>query len=110
MTLVGKILGQASPSASTDTPLYSVPIGKQATARVSVCNTNASSAVVRVFLMLAADAASPTQVKQRVMSKTVNAGETFVTDTYALSSGDKIAVWADSTNVAFNANGFEETL
>ena len=110
MALSGKILGQVSPSASTDTALYVVPASKQATASVWVCNTNASQVNVRVHLMTAAEAGGATAVKQRIIAKALQAGETLTSPVVALETGEKISVWVDTTNVGFNANGFEESV
>jgi hypothetical protein len=108
MAISAKILGQDTPAASTETVLYTVPAGKQVSLSVWICNTNASAAAVRVHLL--PSGTSTPLTKHRIISKSIDASDTLTTAVITLGAGDKVSVWSDAANVAFNVNGFEESV
>lgn len=107
-----KILGQSTPAATTNTVLYTVPASRQTVvSTLAVCNRAATAATFRVIVQLAADVASILN-KQYLAYDTVVAKNdtTFITVGLTLAAGDRIQVYASTTDISFSAYGSEATL
>ena len=106
MTDVWGALGQALPTATTLTDIYTVPAAKHATVEVVSCNTGIA-ATIRVSHAIggAADAAKQYMLYDFPLA----AADTKVTARFTMSAGDKLRAYASTATVAFNVNGIEET-
>lgn len=102
-----KVLGQASPAATTETNIYSVPSATSATcSSITVCNRGATSGTFR--LSIAPAAAATTNSQYIYYDQTVDANSTFVvTIGVTLATTDVIRAYASSANFSFNVFGVE---
>lgn len=104
-----KVLAQAAPAATTLTDFYTVP-GATATvfSTVTVCNQNAASIKFRISVAVAgaADAAKQYLYYDSVL---VANGSVTLTLGITLAATDVMRIYADTTNVSFNAFGVEVT-
>ena len=104
-----KILGQAAPSATTETDLYTVPSSTSTVASsLIICNRGASDASVRVSISQGGGA---TVNKDYIYySLIIPANDTFIaTIGISLATTDKVRVYASTANVSFNLFGKENT-
>jgi hypothetical protein len=102
-----KVLGQASPAATTLTDLYTVPVEAQSTiSSITVCNTDSSPVTIRVSVAVA-NAADST--KQYIYyDYVIGAKDTLlVVIGMTLNEKDKVRVYSSAANVAFNIFGVE---
>jgi len=109
MALSYKILGQSSPTAATNTDLYTVPTATSAiVSTLAVCNQNSSAVSYRVAARKSG-AAIATQ-HYVVYNTTIPANDT-VTLTFgmALAATDIITIYANSASVSFTLFGTEVT-
>lgn len=102
-----KVLGQSSPSATTNTDLYTVGAGKSAVvSTITVANRAASAATFRIAIRPAGAAIA----SQHYISydSTVAANDTTaLTIGVTLATTDVITVYASTANVSFSAFGSE---
>jgi len=103
-----KILGQASPSATTATTLYTVPSSTQAVvSSITVCNRDSGAATYRLAIKAAADGSVGTQ-SYIVYDATIPANTTTAyTLGVTLGAGDLVSVYASTGTVTFHAYGSE---
>lgn len=104
-----KILGQAAPSATTETDLYVVPaLTSSVISTFTVCNRGASTASFRVSISAAGAA---TANKDYIYYDLVlAANDTFAaTLGITLATTDKIRVYSSTANLSFNVFGTERT-
>jgi hypothetical protein len=102
-----KILGQAAPSATTETELYAVPASTQTIiSTIVIANRAATSATYRISIS-AAGAATATK-DYLIYDATLAANSTSAL-TLGLTAGatDKIRVYASTANLSFSAFGSE---
>ena len=107
-----KVLGQVSPSATTNTVLYTVPSSRQTViSTLAVCNRASTAATFRLIVQAAADI-STVGNKQYLAYDTVVAKNdtTFITVGLTLAAGDRVQVYASTTDISFSAYGSEATL
>lgn len=108
MATAYKILGQASPNATTETDIYTVSTTSAVVSSITICNTNAELTTFRISISAGGGA---TTTKDYLYYDLVLAGN----DTFAatlgitLSTGDKIRVYALNSGVAFGIYGQENT-
>lgn len=102
-----KVLGQANPSATTATTLYTVPTGKEAVvSTISVANLTATAATFRIAFRVAGAALENKQYFGYDI--TLGASDsTVVTVGVTLAASDVITVYASTASVAFQAFGDE---
>lgn len=98
-------LGQSSPSASTNTTLYTVPSNKIATFNVSICNTNSTSVIVRLAI---ATTSSPSISEWIEYDSVIPANGVLERGGIMASANKLIVGYANATNVSFNVYGYEE--
>lgn len=108
-TSTKKMLGQAAPSATTETTLYTVPAGKTARAGLLMaCNRGAASATFRVSISVGGGA---TANKDYIYyDLTIAAYDSFLLDSLLglnLSATDVVRVYASTGDLSFNLNGEE---
>jgi hypothetical protein len=102
-----KVLGQAAPSATTNTTLETVPSSTQAVvSTIAVCNRAATSATYRIAVR--PGGATLANEHYIAYDATVAANDsTFITIGVTLSATDVITVYASSANLSFSAFGSE---
>ena len=107
MATTYKVLGQAAPSATTATTLYTVPSSTQAVvSTIAVCNRAASSGTFRIAIR--PDGATLANEHYIAYDSTVAANDsTFITIGVTLGDTDVITVYASSANQSFSAFGSE---
>jgi glucose-6-phosphate dehydrogenase assembly protein OpcA len=105
-----KILGQAAPSATTVTTLYTVPSAKESVvSSISVANLASAAANFRIIIQPSADV-SATILDKQYFGKDITVGAsdtTIITVGITLATGDVIKVYASTATVAFQAFGSE---
>jgi hypothetical protein len=107
MPTVYKTLGQVSPSATTETDLYTVPAATSSVASsVIVCNR---SAVLSTFRISIAVGGGATANKDYIYyDLPIGANDTFIaTIGVTLAATDKVKVYASNTNLSFSLYGSE---
>lgn len=102
------ILGQAAPSATTNTDLYTVPTSTQAiVSTLNICNRGAATS-----FRVAARKSGATLANQHYVEYDVAiaANDSInLTRGMALGAGDIITVYAGTANLSFTAFGTEIT-
>lgn len=107
MATAYKVLGQSSPSATTETVLYTVPAATSAIASsVIVCNR---SAVLSTFRISIAVGGTTTANKDYIYyDLPIGANDTFIaTVGVTLAATDEVRVYASNTNLSFSLYGSE---
>lgn len=102
-----KILGQVSPSGTTETALYTVPSAKSTVcSSLSVCNRGSVQTTFRIsFSQGGAATSSKDYIYYDV---TLAANDTFIaTIGVTLATTDVIRVYAGNANLSFQAYGTE---
>lgn len=110
MATTYKILGQASPSAATETDLYTVPSATQAVvSSIIVCNR--SSSATATFRISASFTGTATANKDYIYYDLIlGQNDTFIaTIGLTLGTTDKIRVYASTANLSFTAVGSQIT-
>ena len=107
MATTYKVLGQAAPSATTATTLYTVPSSTQAVvSTIAVCNRAATAGTFRIAIRPNGDALATTHYI--AYDSTVAANDsTFITIGVTLGDTDVITVYASSADQTFSAFGSE---
>jgi len=107
MPTVYKTLGQVSPSATTETDLYTVPsVTSSVASSVIVCNR---SSVLSTFRISIAVGGGATANKDYIYyDLPIGANDTFIaTIGVTLAATDKVRVYASNTNLSFSLYGSE---
>ena len=107
MATVYKTLGQSSPSATTETTLYTVPAATSAIASsIVVCNR---SSVLSTFRVSVAVGGGATANKDYIYyDLPIGANDTFIaTVGLTLAATDVVRVYASNTNLSFSLYGSE---
>jgi hypothetical protein len=107
MANVYKILGQSSPSATTETTLYTVPSAKSAVASsISICNRGSGQTTFRVSI---SQGGSATANKDYLYYDVLLAGnDTFIaTIGITLATTDVVRVYSGNTSLSFQLFGTE---
>lgn len=101
------ILGQASPAAATDTPLYTVPAARRAVvSTIVIANTAATATAFRVHAQIAGAAAAAGNALFYDVPLNANTTVT-VTIGAALATTDELGVYATDAGVTFTCFGEE---
>ena len=93
------ILGQASPTANTDT----APARNEAHIRVLVANRDSSPATIRIWISV--EGASTDSSQYIAYDETIAANEALTTIEVWISPRDIVRVRASSSNVSFTCTG-----
>lgn len=102
-----KVLGQANPSATTATTLYTVPSAKSAVvSTLVVANLSSSAATYRIAIRPAGAALASTHYIAYDVALSAN-DSTALTLGITLATTDVITVYASSANINFTAFGDE---
>jgi hypothetical protein len=107
MAITYKVLGQSAPSATTNTDVYTVGSGKQATvSTITIANRAATSATYRIAIRVAGSALS--NEEYIAYDAAVPANDTIaLTLGVTLGAADVVTVYASSANLSFNLFGAE---
>lgn len=107
MAIVYKILGQANPSANTDTSLYTVPASTSTVcSTLVICNQAATGATFRIAIRQNGAALTASQYVS--YDSPINANDSItLTIGMSLGVGDIVSVRANSATVSFNLFGSE---
>lgn len=107
MTVSYKVLGQSSPSATTNTNLYTVGSGKQAiVSTLSIANRNTSAGSYR--LAVRPDGATLSSEHYLAYDVAIAGNDTtLITTALALDAGDILTVYGSSASMSFGAYGSE---
>lgn len=107
MATTYKVLGQAAPSATTDTTLYTVPSATEAViSTIFVCNRGTDAATFRIAVRPnAATLANQHYIAFDVLI--LGSTSTAITVGVTMDAADVLTVRASSANLSFNAFGSE---
>jgi hypothetical protein len=107
MATVYKVLGQSSPTATTETALYTVPAATSAVASsVIVCNRSAVLSTFRISIAIGG--AATTNKDYIYYDLPIGANDTFIaTIGVTLAATDVVRVYASNTNLSFSLYGSE---
>lgn len=107
MANVYKILGQISPSATTETDLYTVPAATSSVcSSISICNRGTTQTTFRVSL--SQGGASTTNKDYLYYDVTLAGNDTFIaTIGVTLATTDKIRVYSGNASLSFQLFGTE---
>lgn len=106
-TTTYKVLGQAAPSATTETDLYTVPASTEAViSTLMVANRSSSDATFRVSVSVAGAATATKDYIGYDLTCGGNGINAFTLG-ITLAATDKIRVYASSANLSFNVFGSE---
>lgn len=102
-----KVLGQAAPSATTETTLYTVPAGYSSIINtLYVCNRAASSATFRISISVGGGATANKDYLYYGLALTAN--NTFTaTVGLTVAATDIVRVYASSSDLSFSLFGLE---
>lgn len=107
MTITYKVLGQATPSATTNTTLYTVPLGNSAVAStITVCNQSGTVANFRIAIRPGGETIAN---KHYINYDTQVPGsdQLALTLGLTLAATDVVTVYANTATVSFNIFGSE---
>jgi hypothetical protein len=107
MAITYKVLAQSAPSATTNTDVYTVGSGKQATiSTITIANRGASAATYRIAIRVAGSALS--NEEYIAYDATVPANDTVaLTLGITLGAADVVTVYASTANLSVNIFGAE---
>lgn len=107
MATAYKVLGQAAPSATTATALYTVPSATEAVvSTVSVCNRGTAAATFRISVR--PNGAALANQHYIVYDSSVTPKDTvFITIGATMDASDVLEVYASTADFSFNAFGSE---
>jgi hypothetical protein len=107
MAITYKVLAQSAPSATTNTDVYTVGSGKQATiSTITIANRGTSSATYRIAVR--PDAATIANQHYIAYDAAVPANDTIaLTLGITCDAADVVTVYASSANLSINLFGAE---
>jgi hypothetical protein len=107
MALTYKVLGQASPSATTETALYTVPSATTAIGS-SIIIANRGTSVSTFRVSIAVNGAATSNKDYIYYDLPIGANDTFIaTIGITLGDTDEVRVYASNTNLSFSLYGSE---
>jgi hypothetical protein len=98
-------LGQASLTATTNTTLYTVPVGKVATFNINVCNTNASPVLIRLGICASSSPAAGEYIEYEAA---IPAYGVLERSGIVATAGKLVVAYSNTANVNFNVYGYED--
>lgn len=101
------VLGKANLTAGADTLVYTVPASTVATINIRVANRNAETAKIRVAI---GTEANPTAADYIDYDIPLSANGILEDTGLVCSSGEKVWVTSDVSNVSARVHGFEEVV
>lgn len=109
MATAYKVLGQAAPSATTATSLYTCPASTQTViSTISVCNRGSSTGTFRISIR--PNGATLANQHYLAFDAAIAAKDTiFITVGATIDAADIVEVYASTADFSFNAFGSEIT-
>lgn len=98
-------LGQAAPSALTNTSVYTVPASKVATVNINVVNRGSEEVLVRLAI---AATSTPTNSEYIEYDVLILPNDVLERSALVMSAGKQVVVYASTANTSINVYGFEE--
>lgn len=99
------ILGQASPSASTNTTVYTVPASVTATFNISISNTTGNNAVINVAL---ASTGTPTSSEYIEWQTVLPPFAVLERTAIVAQTGENVVVNSNIAGCSVSVYGFEQ--
>ena len=107
MAITYKVLAQSAPSATTNTDVYTVGSGKQATvSTITVCNRSTTAATYRIAIRVAGSALSNEEYIAYDAPVGPNDSVTW-TIGMTIDAADVVTVYASTANLSVNIFGAE---
>jgi hypothetical protein len=107
MATIYKVLGQSSPSATTETALYTVPSATSAIGS-SIIIANRSTSVATFRVSIAVSGAATSNKDYIYYDLPIGANDTFIaTIGITLATTDVVRVYSSNTNLSFSLYGSE---
>lgn len=103
----GKILAQAAPFGGQLADLYTVPVGKQATAKLVVCNRDS---VDTVRIAISPNGEAIQSKHYLAFDFPVLANDSRISTAFTIEAGDVVRVHSTNGNMSFTLTGIEEPL
>lgn len=98
-------LGSASLTATTNTLLYTVPVGKTATANIRISNKNSFPVRIRIAI---GSGASPSVEDYTTYDQSLASNGIYEDTGFICGAGEKIWVYSDAADVVVRVHGIEE--
>ena len=106
MATAYKVLGQSSPSAATETTLYTVLATSAVASSVIVCNRSSVLSTFRISIAVGGGVTKPEDYIYYDLP--IGANDTFIaTIGVTLATTDKVKVYSSNTNLSFSLYGSE---
>lgn len=107
MPTIYKVLGQAAPSATTETALYTVPASTQSViSTITICNRGTTAGTIRLYIRPNNEALA--NKHYLIYDPAIAAGDTiFLTVGATMDAADVLYCYASTANFSFNAFGSE---
>jgi len=98
-------LGQSNPAITTNTTVYTVPVGKTATFNVNFTNLSGVPTAIRLAI---AASGTPSSAEYLEYDSIVEGNGVLERGGIVASAGKNIVVYASTANLAVNVYGYEE--
>jgi hypothetical protein len=98
------ILGQSSPSATTNTTVYTVPAVTTAAFTVNICNRSGSPITARVAV---ASSGSPTDSEWIEYDASIPANGVLERTGIVAQAGERVVVYVSAATASVNVYGYE---
>lgn len=99
------ILGQSSPTATTNTTVYTVPAGTTSTFSVSICNRGSSSITARLAV---ASTATPSDSEWFEYDAAIPANGVLERTGIVAQAAERVVVYVSAATASVSVYGFEE--
>ena len=99
------ILGQSAPNAATNTTIYTVTTGKQASFSVNILNRGASSITIRLAI---AATATPGNAEWLEYDATIPANGVLERGGLVATAGKQIVAYVSAATASVSVYGYEE--
>lgn len=99
------ILGQASPVATTNTTVYTVPAGRTSVFNISVVNTTSTQILVRLAI---ASTASPSASEYIEYDTLLGANSVLERTGVVAQAAENVVVYTSAAGVSVSVYGYEE--
>lgn len=98
------ILGQSSPTATTNTTVYTVPASTVATFTVNICNRGTSTITVRLAIALTATPANEEWIEY---DASIPASGVLERTGIVAQAGERVVAYVSAATASINVYGYE---
>jgi hypothetical protein len=98
------ILGQASPAATTNTTVYTVPASTTATFTVNICNRDTSTITARIAI---ASTATPSNAEWIEYDVSIPPNGVLERSGIVAQAAERVVVYVSAATASINVYGFE---